>query len=92
METPYLSLTIWHGVFGALLMLSVSKFNAVLQKAIALVYSMLGLVMACFLCFLYVPKAGFQFVEYASWIPSMGASYHLGFVVWKVVLFFRFLH
>ena len=78
METPILSLLLFHGIFAAFVMLCLNQCSELIQKIVALVLSFSGVLLAVNLVFLYVPSVGFQWVEQASWIPSIGAMYHLG--------------
>ena len=75
----YLSIVLFLPLVGAAVLLVVSKENENAIRWIANVVAFLGFVVSIPLWFWYNPGiAGFQFVEQAPWIPSIGAQYFLG--------------
>src|SRR3954468_22059301 len=75
----YLSLILFTPLAGALILLLVNKQNANAIRWIANLVALLGFLISVPLWFWYNPAvADFQFVERASWIPSVGAEYFLG--------------
>src|SRR5205809_6073815 len=75
----YLSLVLFLPLAGALILLFVSKQNEDAIRWVANIVAFLGSVISIPLWFLYDPQAsGFQLVERAQWIPSVGAEYFLG--------------
>ena len=75
----YLSIVLFLPLAGALALLLVSKENDNAIRWIANVVAFLGFVVSIPLWFWYNPASpGFQFVEQAQWIPSVGAQYFLG--------------
>jgi len=77
---PLLSLAIWVPIAAALLVLAAGgDRNAPLQRAIALVGALLGLLVTLPLYAGFRPElGGMQFVELVNWIPRFGIHYHLG--------------
>jgi NADH-quinone oxidoreductase subunit M len=64
---------------GALLVLFVPKGNDNAIRWIANIVAFVGFIISIPLWFWYDPQnAEFQFVERLTWIPSIGAEYHLG--------------
>ncbi|HEV8347313.1 MAG TPA: NADH-quinone oxidoreductase subunit M [Vicinamibacterales bacterium] len=75
----YLSIVLFLPLAGALLLLLVSKQNENAIRWIANVVAFLGFVVSIPLWFWFDPaRPGFQFIERAPWIPSIGAEYFLG--------------
>jgi NADH-quinone oxidoreductase subunit M len=75
----YLSLLLFLPLAGALVLLLVPKENESAIKWIAISVAFAGFAISVPLWFWYNPQnAGFQFVERAAWIPSIGAEYFLG--------------
>src|SRR3954468_8959099 len=75
----YLSLILFTPLAGALLLLLIPKENENAIRWIANVVTFAGFLISIPLWFWYNPQsADFQFVERASWIPSVGAEYFLG--------------
>ncbi len=75
----YLSLILFTPLFGALLLLFVSKHNENLIRWIANVVAFVGFLISVPLWFWYDAQSSeFQFVEKLPWIPSVGAQYFLG--------------
>ena len=76
---PILSLLIALPLCGALLLACVNGAREVLIKRLALAVSVLDLLLSLIVYVRFDPaQAGMQFVERASWIPSIGSSYLLG--------------
>src|SRR4030095_12934777 len=74
-----LSIILFTPLAGALLILLVDKRNETTIRWIANVVAFLGFAVSVPLWYWYNPSnADFQFVERASWIPSIGAEYFLG--------------
>ena len=75
----YLSIILFTPLAGALILLLVNKQNENAIRWIANIVALVGFAISVPLWFWYQPGgADFQFVERASWIPSVGAEYHLG--------------
>src|SRR5580700_8114130 len=75
----YLSIILFTPLVGALILLLIDKRNENLIRWIANIVAFAGFVISVPLWFWYNPSnADFQFVERASWIPSIGADYYLG--------------
>jgi NADH-quinone oxidoreductase subunit M len=75
----YLSIILFEPLVGALLLLLVNKRNEQAIRWIANIAACAGFVISIPLWFWYNPQnADFQFVERATWIPSIGAEYFLG--------------
>jgi NADH-quinone oxidoreductase subunit M len=75
----YLSLVLFEPLVGALVLLLVDKRNENAIRWIANVFAFLGFAVSIPLWFWFNPQRGdFQFVERATWIPSIGAEYFLG--------------
>src|SRR5947209_17396141 len=75
----YLSLILFEPLVGALVLLLVNKRNEDAIRWIANVTALVGFVISIPLWFWYNPSsADFQFVELASWVPSVHAEYVLG--------------
>jgi len=75
----YLSLVLFLPLVGAAVLLVVSKENDNAIRWIANVAAFLGFVVSIPLWFWYNPATtGYQFIEQAPWIPSIGAQYFLG--------------
>jgi NADH-quinone oxidoreductase subunit M len=77
--THYLSIILFTPLAGALLLLFVSKQNENAIRWIANIVALIGFAISIPLWFWYNPQStGFQFIERAPWIPSIGAEYFLG--------------
>src|SRR4029077_9359878 len=77
--THYLSLILFLPLAGAALLLVVPKQNENAIRWIANIVALLGFLISVPLWFWFDPRgAGFQLVERAEWIPSIGAEYYLG--------------
>src|SRR6185369_8239395 len=75
----YLSIILFTPLVGAFIVLLVDKRKEDAIRWIANATALLGFVVSVPLWFWYNPSnAGFQFVERAAWIPSVGADYFLG--------------
>src|SRR4030095_16833660 len=75
----YLSIILFTPLAGALLLLLVDKRNENAIRWIANIVAFIGFAISVPLWFWYNPSTpGFQFVERAPWIPSVGAEYFLG--------------
>ena len=87
---PLLSLILFTPLAGALLLLFVNKKHEDAIRWIANLFALAGFVVSLPLWFWFDTKdAGWQFVEKASWIPSIGAQYFLavdGFSALMVLL------
>jgi NADH-quinone oxidoreductase subunit M len=79
LDWPILSITIWIPIIGGVLVLGSGDRDPMVTKWLALATAMLTL-------FLSIPlytgfdtgTATMQFVERASWVPSLGIQYYLG--------------
>jgi NADH-quinone oxidoreductase subunit M len=87
---PLLSLILFTPLAGALLLLFVNKKHEDAIRWIANLFALAGFVVSLPLWFWFDTKdAGWQFVERATWIPSIGAQYFLavdGFSALMVLL------
>jgi NADH-quinone oxidoreductase subunit M len=78
-STHLLSVILFTPLAGALLLLFVPRRNADAIRWFANAVAMLGFVVSLPLWFRFEPLGPtWQFAERADWIPSIGASYHLG--------------
>ena len=76
---PLLSLIMLTPLVGAVVLLFVNRQSENLIRWIANIFVGLGFLVSLPLWFWYdTGDAGWQFVEQASWIPSIGAQYYLG--------------
>ncbi|HEY6000076.1 MAG TPA: NADH-quinone oxidoreductase subunit M [bacterium] len=75
---PVLSFLVFGPVAGALALALVPAAQVRLQRAVALATTLAVLAVALQLWTGFVPRGGFQFEERLSWIPAIGAEYHLG--------------
>ncbi|HXN23598.1 MAG TPA: NADH-quinone oxidoreductase subunit M [Candidatus Dormibacteraeota bacterium] len=74
-----LSVVLYTPLLGALLLLFVPRASENGHRMLGNLFAMLGFVVSLPLVAWFQPgKAGFQFEETANWIPSIGATYHLG--------------
>ncbi len=73
-----LSLVLFTPLAGLFVLLCIPGSNARAIKLWANIAAFLGFVVSLPLVFQFDAGKDFQFVEKASWIPSIGASYHLG--------------
>jgi NADH-quinone oxidoreductase subunit M len=73
-----LSIVLLTPLAGLLVLLFIPSSNARAIKLWANIISLVGFLVSLPLVFQFDPGKDFQFVEKAAWIPSLGASYHLG--------------
>ncbi len=75
---PILSVLVFGPVAGALALALVPGAAVRLARGIALAVTLAVCAVSLGLWQGFVPRGGFQFVERATWIPALGADYHLG--------------
>jgi len=73
-----LSIVLFTPLAGLIVLLFIPGSNALAVKVWANVASFFGFLVSLPLVFQFDRTKDFQFVERANWIPSIGASYHLG--------------
>ncbi|MCZ2079064.1 MAG: NADH-quinone oxidoreductase subunit M [Bryobacteraceae bacterium] len=73
-----LSIVLFTPLVGLLVLLFIPSSNARAVKLWANIASFAGFLVCLPLIFRFDRTKDFQFVEKADWIPSLGASYHLG--------------
>ena len=73
-----LSIVLWTPLAGLIVLLFIPSSNERAIKIWANVASFLGFLVCLPLVFQFDRTKDFQFVEKVNWIPSIGASYHLG--------------
>src|ERR1035438_2437220 len=73
-----LSIVLLTPLAGLLVLLFIPSSNARAVKLWANVISCVGFLVSLPLVFQFDPAKDFQFVERAAWIPTLGASYHIG--------------
>jgi NADH-quinone oxidoreductase subunit M len=73
-----LSIVLFTPLAGLLVLLFIPSSNARAIKIWANLAALIGFLVSLPLVFQFDRTKDFQFVEKASWIPSLGASYHLG--------------
>ena len=73
-----LSIVLFTPLVGLLVLLFIPSSNARAIKLWANAIAFIGFLVSLPLVFQFDRTKDFQFVENASWIPSIGASYHLG--------------
>ncbi len=73
-----LSVILWTPLVGFLILLLIPSSKPHAIRLWANIASLLGFLVTLPLIFRFDPTRDFQFVEKVSWIPSLGASYHLG--------------
>ncbi|HKF67673.1 MAG TPA: NADH-quinone oxidoreductase subunit M, partial [Vicinamibacterales bacterium] len=79
MDQHYLSIILFTPLVGAFILLLVNKKNENAIRWIANIVAFVGFVISLPLWWRFQPSgADFQFVERATWIPSIGAEYFLG--------------
>jgi NADH-quinone oxidoreductase subunit M len=84
---PLLSIVLFTPLAGALLLLFVNRRHEDAIRWTANAFALAGFVVSVPLWFWFDPQApGWQFVERAEWIPSIGASYFLGVDGFAVLL------
>ena len=75
---PILSVLVFGPVAGALLLALLPQASVRLVRGLSLAVTLAVFALSLGLWTGFVPRAGFQFVERLSWIPALGAEYHLG--------------
>jgi NADH-quinone oxidoreductase subunit M len=73
-----LSIVLFTPLAGLLVLLFIPSSNARAIKLWANLVAVIGFLVSLPLAFQFDRTKDFQFVEKASWIPSLGATYHLG--------------
>ena len=73
-----LSIVLFWPLAALLILVLIPSSNARAIKLWANLASFIGFLVSLPLVFNFDPGRDFQFVEQASWVPSIGASYHLG--------------
>ena len=73
-----LSIILFTPLVGALILLLIPSSNKTAIRLWANLVALIGFLVSLPLVFQFDRTKDFQFVEQASWIPSIGASYHLG--------------
>src|SRR6476659_6825993 len=73
-----LSIVLFTPLVGALILILLPASNPAAIRWWANIAAFLGFLVSLPLVFQFDRSKDFQFVEKASWIPSIGASYHLG--------------
>src|SRR5215831_11135379 len=73
-----LSIVLFTPLAGLVVLLAIPGSNARAIKLWANAIAFIGFLVSLPLVFQFDRTKDFQFVEQASWIPSIGASYHLG--------------
>jgi len=73
-----LSIVLFTPLAGLLALLFIPSSNARAVKLWANIASFAGFLVSLPLVFNFDPSKDYQFVEKAQWIPSLGASYHIG--------------
>ncbi|MFZ1551578.1 MAG: NADH-quinone oxidoreductase subunit M, partial [Anaerolineae bacterium] len=79
MSFPLLTIITFAPLLGALVILFLPKENERTIKNWSVLISLLPLALSIFLWFAYnKTSGGYQFQEVYSWIPQLGATYHMG--------------
>jgi len=73
-----LSIVLFTPLFGLLVLLFIPSSNARAIKLWANAISLIGFLVSLPLVFNFDHTKDFQFVERAPWIPTLGATYHIG--------------
>src|SRR5579859_5723515 len=73
-----LSIVLFTPIVGALILFLIPSSNTTAIRWWANIVAFIGFLVSLPLVFQFDRTKDFQFVERASWIPSIGASYHLG--------------
>src|SRR5713226_3329673 len=77
--THILSVILFTPLVGSILLLFVPRESGNAHRVLGNLFGMLGFIVSLLLVtWFQVGKSGYQFQETASWIPSIGATYHLG--------------
>jgi NADH-quinone oxidoreductase subunit M len=88
-EQHILTAVIFSPLLGAAITILLPRKATRAIRLVALVSTMVTFVLSLHLVFYFKGEAGFQFIEMAPWIPTLGMSYHLGidgFSLWLVLL------
>ena len=79
MENSLLTIVTFLPLAGAVLLLTLPKDNFKLIRVLALVIATTTFLLSLFLFFYFdVLTPRMQFEQLATWIPSLGANYHVG--------------
>src|SRR3984893_14188982 len=73
-----LSIVLFTPIVGTLILFLIPSSNTTAVRWWANIVAFVGFLVSLPLVFQFDRTKDFQFVEQASWIPSIGASYHLG--------------
>src|SRR3984893_17124581 len=73
-----LSIVLFTPIVGALILFLIPSSNATAIRWWANIVAFIGFLVSLPVVFQFDRSKDFQFVERASWIPSIGAGYHLG--------------
>ena len=77
--THILSVILFTPLVGSILLLFVPRESGNAHRVLGNLFGMLGFIVSLpLVTWFQVGKSGYQFQETASWIPSIGATYHLG--------------
>src|SRR3989454_8080226 len=77
--THILSVILFTPLVGSILLLFVPRESGNAHRVLGNLFGMLGFIVSLpLVAWFQVGKYGYQFQETASWIPSIGATYHLG--------------
>src|SRR2546426_3244924 len=77
--THILSVILFTPLVGSVLLLFVPRESGNAHRVLGNLFGMLGFIVSLpLVAWFQVGKSGYQFQETASWIPSIGATYHLG--------------
>ncbi len=78
MELPLLSIVLFLPLVAAVLLAFINRANESLIRYFAFFSSLAGFIVSLPLFFRFQDSAQMQFVEYHSWIPTIGVGYHVG--------------
>src|ERR1700720_2510318 len=73
-----LSIVLFTPIIGALILFLIPSSNTTAIRWWANIVAFVGFLVSLPLVFQFDRGKDFQFVEQVSWIPSIGASYHIG--------------
>src|SRR5260370_15283372 len=77
--THILSVILFTPLAGSILLLFVPRESGNAHRVLGNLFGMLGFIVSLpMVAWFQVGKSGYQFEETASWIPFIGATYHLG--------------
>src|SRR2546422_391896 len=77
--THILRVILFTPLVGSILLLFVPRESGNAHRVLGNLFGMLGFIVSLpLVAWFQVGKSGYQFQETASWIPSIGATYHLG--------------